>query len=79
MAKEPKEIYEFEFDGKMFNNFNELIGYWKDVRWGKSDKEAKTRMLYWYKKDQLKLDPKMTKVVFEGTIRPTGRHKVVWD
>lgn len=73
-----KEIYEFEFDGFMFNNFGELIGRWKDTRWGKTEGEAKSRMLYWYK-DKLGKDPKKTKVVFEGIIRPTGRRKVVND
>lgn len=64
--------YEYEFEGHIYNNFHELIEAWKDKRWGTSDKQAKSRMLYWYKRDK-GLDPKKTKVIFEGTIRPTGR------
>lgn len=63
---------EYEFNGKIYDSFHNLVEDWKDMRFGVSEKDAKNRMLYWYKKDR-GLEPTKVIRVFEGTIRPTGR------
>lgn len=64
--------HEYEFDGVIYDNFGKVIEAYKAKMSGASEADAKNKMLYVYKRDH-GLDPRRARVVFEGTIRPTGR------